>query len=126
MIQLKKIGAGALAALTLGGALTAFATPAEAQRYRGGYYGGRGYYGHRGGIGVGGAVVAGLAGLAVGSAIAGNGRYYGGGYGGYYGAPGYYGAYGPGYAYGYGGPRCRVRYRWDGYYGRNVPVERCW
>ncbi len=103
---MKKILTAALAALTLGGAVAATATSADARPY-GGWHGGGGYY-HGGwhGGGAGWALGAGLAGLAVGAAIAGGPHYYGPGpyYGGYYGGP----AYGVCYA-----PR-RV---WDPYYG---------
>lgn len=128
MTHFKKMATGALAALTLGGAIAATATPAAAQRYHGGRY--------NRGSNVGGAVVAGLAGLAIGTAISGGNRgyyggggYYAGGYGGGYGRP-YYGGYGYApqayYGGGYGyGPRCRVTTRYDGW-GRPYPVERCW
>ncbi|HEX3888936.1 MAG TPA: hypothetical protein VHW05_15690 [Phenylobacterium sp.] len=105
---MKKTLTAALAALTLGGAITATAaTGAEARPYG---HGGGHYYGHgyRGG---GGAVAAGIAGLAIGAAIA--GPHY---YGGYYG-PGPY-AYGPGYY----GTCYTTRWVWDGY-GRRVPVR---
>lgn len=97
----KKVATGALAALTLGGATLATASPAAAQHWRGGYGGGwhGGYHRGYGGAGL---AVAGLAGLAVGASLASH-PYYGYGYygrpyyyGGYY-APGYY--YGPGYGY---------------------------
>jgi hypothetical protein len=113
----KKLMTGAAVALTLGGAALATATPASAQRY-GGYHGG--YGGYHGGRGYGGGAVlgAGILGLAVGAAVAGNHGYYGGyGY-----APGYYA--GPAY-YGYAGG-CRTHWRWDPYYGRYIPVERCY
>jgi hypothetical protein len=109
---MRKILTAALAALTIGGAVAATTTTAEAAPYgwHGGYHGGRGY-------GPGLAVGAGLLGLAVGASLAGP-HYYGPG-------PGYYAgpAYGPGYGY-YGA--CRVHYRWDPYAGRNIPVERCY
>ncbi len=112
---MKKILTAALAALTLGGAAIATATPADARPY-GGHWGG-GYYhgggwrgGYRGGY-AGPALVAGLAGLAVGAAL--TGPHYGYGYG-YGPGPGYY--YGDGYApYG----ACYATHRvWDPYYGR--------
>jgi hypothetical protein len=65
---MNKIVTGALAALTLGGAIAATTVPAEAQPFRGGYSHGGGY-GYRG-PGVGAAVGAGILGLAVGAAIA--------------------------------------------------------
>ncbi len=63
---MNKIVTGALAALTLGGAIAATTVPADAQPFRGGYHGGYGYRGP----GVGAAVGAGILGLAVGAAIA--------------------------------------------------------
>ncbi|HEX4180182.1 MAG TPA: hypothetical protein VHY32_05280 [Caulobacteraceae bacterium] len=107
---MRKILTAALAALTIGGAVAATTTPAEAAPY--GWHGGF----HGRGYGPGIAVGAGLLGLAVGASLAGP-HYYG---------PGpYYGpyAYGPAYGY-YGG--CRVHYRWDPYTGRSIPVERCY
>ena len=66
---MKKIATGALAALTLAGALTATALPAAAadhHSYRGGghYEGYRGYHGYRGGYYRGGGATAALIGLA--------------------------------------------------------------
>lgn len=117
----KKILTGAAVALTLGSAALATATPAAAQ-YRGhggygGYHGGGYSYGHRG-YGGGAVLGAGILGLAVGAAVAGHP------YRSYYGAPppSYY--YGPSYYSYYGG--CHTSWRWDGYYGRYVPVERCY
>ena len=108
---MRKTLTAALAALTLGGALSATAvTGAEARPY-GGYHGG--YY-HRGGGGA--AVVAGVAGLAIGAALAGNHHYYGYGYG--YGYPGPY--YGPAPYY-YGGTCFTTRWVWDPYVGHRVP-----
>ena len=109
---MRKILTAALAALTVGGAIAATTTPAEAAPWHGGFHGG---YGRGYGPGV--AVGAGLLGLAVGASLA--GPHYGPGY---YG-PGY--AYGPAYGPGYYGA-CRVHYRFDPYYGRSVPVERCY
>lgn len=122
--MLKKILTGAAAALTLGGAVLATATPAAAE-WRGGYHGGdyhrgwdhdgyRGYRGYNGGAVLG----AGILGLAVGAAIAGHG------YHDYYRAPppAYY--YGPRYYSYYGG--CHSSWRWDPYIGRYVQVERCY
>jgi len=54
-----------------------------------------------------------MAGLAVGASLA---------HPAYGPPPAYYA--GPAY-YGYAGD-CRVHYRWDGYAGRYVPVERCY
>ena len=103
---MRKALTAALAALTLGGAITATAaTTAEARPFYG-----HGYYGHRGnGAGL---AVAGIAGLAIGAAIA-SPHYYGGPY-----------AYGPGpYAYGPGYGTCyATRWVWDGY-GRRIPVR---
>jgi hypothetical protein len=111
--MLKKILTGATVALTLGGAALATATPAAAQ-YRGGYHG---YYGGHRGYGGGAVLGAGILGLAVGAAIAGDHHRY-------YAAPppAYY--YGPTYYSYYGG--CHSEWRWDRYYGRYVPVERCY
>jgi hypothetical protein len=97
---MKKLVTGALAALTLGGALVAATAPAQAQPFRGGYYHG----GYRG-PGVGAAVGAGILGLAVGAAIAHPayaypGPYYGPAYA--YPAPYYGPVYAPVYGYGYG------------------------
>ena len=118
------MAATAVTGLTVG-------TAADAQRfggYRGGYYGG--YHGgyHRGGIGPGGAaVLGGLVGLGVGAAIADSHRGYGYGPG-----PYYHGYYGPGYRPYYGGyyggyyaPRCWQQWRFDPYWGREVPVRVC-
>ncbi|MGZ3376230.1 MAG: hypothetical protein ACXU8S_06505 [Phenylobacterium sp.] len=108
---MRKALSAALAALTLGGAVTAtVATSADARPYYGGHY-----YGHRGnGAGI---AVAGIAGLALGAALASDHpHYYRGGY------------YAPGpYAYGYGpgyyGTCYATRWVWDPYYGRRVPVR---
>ncbi|MDR3509415.1 MAG: hypothetical protein P4L64_16100 [Caulobacteraceae bacterium] len=125
---MKKILTAALAALTLGGAAMATATPADAapwhggggRGYYGGYHGGGyggyrgGYGGYRGGYGWGGgALVAGLAGLAVGAAIAEPH---------YYAPPAYYGYARPYGYYGYG--TCYANERvWDPYVGDYV-IER--
>lgn len=115
---MRKIMAAGMAALTLGGALAATATPAEAQRR---YY--RDYDRHRGDR-TGAAVAAGVVGLALGAAIAGsnnNRGYYNNGYygGAYYDGRGYYdGGY-------YGRPRICETSRWvyDPYIGRRVMVR---
>ena len=107
---MNKILTGALAALTLGGAVAATASPAAAQPWHGGY--GHSGYG-RGGWGAGAAVGAGLAGLAIGAAIADH-PHYGYGYG--YAAP----YYGPGY---YG---CRSVVRWNPYWGGYQRVRACY
>jgi len=103
---MRKTLTAALAALTLGSAISATAvTGAEARPD------GHRFYGHRG-FGYGGAALAGVAGLAIGAAIADRGYY---GYGPYYG-PGYY----------YGGPynTCvTTRWVWDPYSGYRVPVR---
>ena len=132
---MRKILTAAAAALTLGGAIAATATPADARPYGyGGYHGGYGgYHGYGGGYryygghhgDAGAAVAAGVVGLALGAAIASSGhhdyggRYYGGGryYDGYYGYPGY-GYYDDAYRV------CESR-RWvyDPYIGRRVMVE---
>jgi hypothetical protein len=102
-------------ALVLGASVLTAASPAEAQRYGGGY---------RGRDNGGTAVVAGIAGLAIGAALASNGdrgRYYDRGYDDriIYDAPYYYDG-GPLYRPGYGGYyEQRGYYRDDrrGYYG---------
>jgi hypothetical protein len=109
-------------------ALTAFAPSAEAQRYRGGYYGDRHYRGHDD---TGTAIVAGIAGLAIGAAIASNNdrrydrrydydrRYYRDH--GYYPTDGYY------YRNDYRSYRgyCETRRVWDPYLDRPVRVRYC-
>ena len=105
--MMKKIVTAAVAALTLGGAAAATATPAAAQGWHGGYYHG----GYRG-WGPGAAVGAGLLGLAVGTAIA--ERPY---------APAYYGPR-PVYGYGYG--PCGAHLRWDPYVRHYVRVGYCY
>jgi hypothetical protein len=122
---MRKILTAAMAAITLGGAVAATASPAEARGhggYHGGYggYGGR-YYRHDNG---GAAIAAGVVGLALGAALANGGHGYSYGYG-----PSYYGRdyYGPpayGYGYGEGYRVCESeRWVWDPYWRRNVPVR---
>jgi hypothetical protein len=107
---MRKALTAALAALTLGGAMSATAaTSADARPYHGGGH----YYGHRGGNGAR-LAVAGIAGLALGAALASDHPHY---YRGYYG-PGPY-AYGPGYY----GTCYTTRWTWDPYIGRRVPVR---
>lgn len=119
-VQMRKILTGALATLTLAGALAA-AAPASAHDR------------HRGNSGA--AVAAGIAGLAIGAALAsGNDGYY------YYDRP-YYGSYyaprayyydapppgyyaGPRYYYRHGG--CRSEWRWDRWSGGYVRVRACY
>ena len=122
---MRKALTAALAALTLGGAVSATAvSSAEARPYYGHYDGGH-YYGHRGGNGAG-LAVAGIAGLALGAALASDHPHY---YRSYYGPGPYaYGpyAYGPGpYAYGpgYYGTCYTTRWVWDPYVGHRVPVR---
>jgi hypothetical protein len=109
----KKILTGALAALTLGGALAATTTlPASAaEHWRGGHERGRGYVRDhdrdRGWRGGGGAAAA-LLGLSLGAALS-------GGY-----APGYYA---PSY---YAPPRCRVELRWNPYWRGYDRVRVCY
>lgn len=125
---MRKLLTAAMAAITLGGAVAATATPAAARPhgyygggyYGGGYYGGR-YYGghHHHGDAAGAAVVAGIAGLALGAALADNGSRY---------SRVYYGpAYDYDYGYVYGPPRYRIcegsHWAWDPYIGRNVLVR---
>jgi hypothetical protein len=112
--KMNKLLTAAIAAITLGGAVNATATAADARPYGGhGYYGG--HYGHDRGYG--GAALAGIAGLAIGAAIASDHPHY---YRGYYGGP-YYGDayYGPGYY----GTCYTTRWTWDPYIGRRVPVR---
>jgi len=92
---MNKIVTGALAALTLGGAIAATTVPADAQPFAGGYHGGYGYRGP----GVGAVVGAGVLGLAVGAAIAHPAYGYPAPY--YGPAYGYAPVYGYGYGYGY-------------------------
>lgn len=100
---MKKLIAGALAALTVAGGAIATASPAAAASWHGGYY-------HRGGgWGAGAAVGAGLLGLAVGAAIADHPRY----------------AYGPGY-YGPGYYGCPTAVRWNPYWGGYQRVRACY
>lgn len=103
---MKRIAAGALAALTLAGGALASATPAAAQPWHGP---------HRGGWGPGVAVGAGLLGLAVGAALVDH-PHQAYGYGPYY-APAYYG---PG-EYG-----CRTVMRWNPYWGDYQPARACY
>ena len=101
---MRKALTAAMAAITLGGAICATATSADARPFRDGHF--------RGGRG-GAAVAAGVVGLALGAAIASDHGPY------------YRGYYGPGYAYGYGpyGTCVTTRWVWDPYYGRRVPVR---
>ncbi|MBS0361133.1 MAG: hypothetical protein JSR98_07110 [Proteobacteria bacterium] len=113
---MRKALTAALAALTLGGAVSATAvTGADARPYYHGGYGGYGGY-HHGGNG-GAALVAGVAGLAIGAALASDHPHY---YRGYYGAPAYY--YDAPAPYYYGPATCySTRWVWDPYIGRRVP-----
>jgi fatty acid desaturase len=95
------------------------AAPAQAQRYR--------HYHHHGDT-TGAALLGGVIGLGVGAAIASsnNDRYYDRGYynngyydNGYYARPGYYA---PRRVY---RERCWTQYRYDPYYGGDVPVQVC-
>ena len=110
---MRKILTAALAALTIGGAVVATTTPADAAPFGGWHGGWHGGYGR--GVGPGVAIGAGLLGLAVGASLAHPAYAYGP-------APAYYA--GPAY-YGYAGG-CAVHYRWDPYAGRYFPVERCY
>jgi hypothetical protein len=109
----KKILTGALAALTLGGALAATATlPASAaEHWRGGYD--RGWRGHdhdrdRGWRGGGDGAAAALLGLSLGAALSGG-----------YAAPAYYPPT-------YYAPRCRVELRWNPYWRGYDRVRVCY
>ncbi len=116
---MNKILTGALAALTLGGAVLGGATTASARDWD--------HHHDNGGA----ALAAGIAGLAVGAALASSDHgYYDRGYndGGYYAQP--Y-AYAPAPAY-YQGPtyysyyrHCRVQWRWDRWEGRYERVRAC-
>ena len=112
---MKKIVTGALAALTLGGAVLGGASAASARDWD--------HHDHTGA-----AVAAGIAGLAIGAALASSDRGYDRGY---YArsAPYYY--YGPTPAY-YQGPtyysyyrNCRVEWRWSHRWGRYERVRAC-
>jgi hypothetical protein len=110
----KKAGLGlALGATAIG----LGAAPAQAQRWHRGYH----HYHHGGRTSA--ALLGGIVGLGVGAAIASNNRdrYYDRGYydGGYYAEPGYY-EYRRAYR-----PRCWTQWRWDPYYGDQVPVQVC-
>jgi hypothetical protein len=115
---MRKTLTAAMAALTLGGAISTAAAPAEARDwghhggYGGHYYGGGRYYGRGNG---GAAIAAGVVGLALGAALADSGpRYYSGGY---------YAPPPPPYGYGYGYRTCEsTRWVWDPYYRHQVPV----
>lgn len=118
---MKKILTGALAALTIGGAMAATTVPAAAQSrdgyhnggggYHGGYDRGGGYHngGYRGGYYGGGyrggdATAAALIGLMAGAALTG-------------------GAYAPNY---YAAPRCRIEMRWNPNWGGYDRVRVCY
>ncbi len=114
---IKKAGLGVAFAAT---ALTA-AAPADAQRWGRGY---RGYH-HHGGNAAGAAVLGGILGLGVGAAIASSnnrGGYYNRGYAydGYYRGPPVRTYYREDYR-----PRCWSEWRYDPYYGDQVPVRVC-
>ena len=124
---MKRILTAAIAAITLGGAVSATATPASAEHWEG--HRGGGHYGRGDG---GAAIAAGVVGLALGAALASDHGYshsYDRGYynRGYYdGGYGYYGA--PAYAYEYPAYRtCETtRWIWDPYIGRRVPVRQAY
>lgn len=116
---LKKAGLGvALGATVIG--MTA--APAQAQRWH------RYHHSHHGGDTTGAALLGGIIGLGIGAAIASDNRdrdydrgYYNrGDYdNGYYAQPSYY-EYRRVYR-----PRCWTQWRWDPYYGDQVPVQVC-
>ncbi len=101
---MKKILTGALAALTIGGALAASTVPASAEPWRGHDHG---WHGRGWGYGA-----AGLVGLATGVAIANS-----------YDRP-YYAP--PPYYYGPPVPRCRVEMRWNPGWGGYDRVRVCY
>src|SRR5690349_17839638 len=119
--MMRKMLTAAMAAITLGGAISAAAAPAQARDW--GHRGGYGYYGgnyyHGGHHDNGAAVAAGVVGLALGAALASNSHSY------YYDRP-YYrsGYYDSGYYDGYYAPAYRVceseRWVWDPYIHRRV------
>ena len=121
----KKLGLG----LALGATALTAAAPAEAQRWGRGWGGGGYYHRDRGGDAVAGALLGGIVGLGVGAAIASSNRprdvdrgyYYDRGYDPYYAPPP------PPVVYQYRSyaPRCWNDWRWDPYWGRNVPVQVC-
>jgi hypothetical protein len=102
---MKRLLTGALAALTLGGALAGAAAPASAAPWHGGYVYRGGWHGGYGGV-----AAAGILGLAAGAVIADS---YG---------PRYYGPP-PVYYY---GPRCRVEMRWNPGWGGYDRVNVCY
>jgi len=116
--MMRKALTAAMAALMLGGAVSATAIPAQARGYDRGWHGG-GYRHDNGGA----VAAAGIVGLALGAALASDHGYrhsYGYGY-----RPYYSSYYGPDY---YDGPPVyRVceseRWVWDPYIGRRVPVR---
>ncbi|WP_230481876.1 hypothetical protein [Sphingomonas sp. Leaf21] len=124
--MLKKLGLG----IALGATALTAAAPAEAQRWGRGW--GGYYHRDRGGDAVAGALLGGIVGLGVGAAIASSnqpryvdrGYYYNRGYDPYYAPPPP-----PPVAYQYQyrsyAPRCWNDWRWDPYWGRNVPVQVC-
>jgi hypothetical protein len=114
---MRKTLTAAMAAITLGGAISAAAAPVEARPDHGGYgghYYGGGHYHNNGGA----AVAAGVVGLALGAALASNSHSY------YYDRPYYGSGY---YDSGYYAPAYRVcestRWVWDPYIHRQVPVR---
>ncbi len=122
---MRKTLAAAMAAITLGGAVCATVTPAQAHDDWDHNY--RGDYGRHDRNDNGAAVAAGVLGLALGAALASNsnshsyGRDYGYGYSSYGYGPQYDGYYErPYYSY----RTCETeRWVWDPYIGRYVPVR---
>jgi len=115
---MRKTLTAAMAAITLGGAITAAAAPAEARDgHRGGYGGYGGHYYRGGHYDNGAAVAAGVVGLALGAALASNSHSY------YYDRP----YYRSGYYDSYYAPAYRIceseRWVWDPYIHRRVPVR---
>lgn len=119
---MRKALTAAMAAITLGGAISAAAAPAEARDWghrggSGGYggYGGHDYHGGHHDNGA--AIAAGVVGLALGAALASNSHSY------YYDRPSYRADYYDSYY----APAYRVceseRWVWDPYIQRRVPVR---
>ena len=104
----KKAIIGAMAVLTVGGAMLG-ASAASAHPWGGGW----GWHGGYRGYGPGPVIAAGVLGVAIGASL--DHPYYGAPPG-YYAGPGYWGYY----------EGCRTYWRWDPHWGRYVQVDRCY